>query len=112
MSTPSVGDGRYGRSVATGAVRTLAVARPWADRGRTAEPGSLSGMGELERPITVALPTGICRRCVRALSRRISDVPGVRSLEYDASGGVLRVGGAPDLAALRALGLPVASASG
>ncbi|MCW3845472.1 heavy-metal-associated domain-containing protein, partial [Micromonospora yasonensis] len=56
-------------------------------------------MGEQERPTTVTLPAGICRRCVRVLSRRISDVPGVLSLEYDADAGVLRIGGEPDLAA-------------
>ncbi|MGW5673067.1 heavy-metal-associated domain-containing protein, partial [Micromonospora sp. NPDC003776] len=89
-----------------------AAGRRAADSGRTAAAGRLPGMGERERPTTVALPAGICRRCVRALSRRISDVPGVLSLEYDAAAGVLRVGGEPDLAALRALGLPVTPASG
>ncbi|WP_446220030.1 heavy-metal-associated domain-containing protein [Micromonospora sp. IBHARD004] len=52
----------------------------------------------------VALPPGICRRCVRAVSRRVSDLPGVVSLEFDADAGVLRVGGEVDPAALRRAG--------
>jgi len=31
------------------------------------------------------IPHGLCRRCVRALSRRLRDLPGVVSFEIDAS---------------------------
>lgn len=58
----------------------------------------------------VALPPGICRRCVRAVSRRVSDLPGVVSLEFDADAGVLRVGGEVDPAALRRAGSAVCPA--
>jgi copper chaperone CopZ len=46
----------------------------------------------------------MCRCCVRAVSRRLSDVPGVVSLTYDAAEGVLRVGGDVRLEALRRAG--------
>ncbi|MFE9694488.1 heavy-metal-associated domain-containing protein [Micromonospora sp. NPDC005806] len=59
------------------------------------------------RVLTVALPTGMCRRCVRAVSRRVSDLPGVVSLEFDVDAGTLRVGGEVDPAALRRAGLAV-----
>ncbi|MEU8264715.1 heavy-metal-associated domain-containing protein [Micromonospora sp. NPDC048999] len=62
------------------------------------------------RVVTVVLPPGICRRCVRAVSRRVSDLPGVVSLEFDADVGVLRVGGEVDPAALRRAGLVVCPA--
>lgn len=50
----------------------------------------------------VAVPAGLCRRCVRLLSRRASDVPGVVSLRVDAARGLLRVSGAVDPEALAA----------
>ncbi|MFU8854457.1 cation transporter [Micromonospora sp. SL1-18] len=53
------------------------------------------------RVAIVALPPGLCRRCVRVVSRRVSDLPGVVSLEFDVDAGVLRVGGEVDPAALR-----------
>ncbi|MBY8874585.1 heavy-metal-associated domain-containing protein [Micromonospora sp. PLK6-60] len=54
--------------------------------------------------LSVPLPDGICRHCVRWISGRLRDLPGVVSLEYDADRRVLRVGGEPDLAALRRAG--------
>ncbi|MFU8874644.1 heavy-metal-associated domain-containing protein [Micromonospora sp. SL4-19] len=65
---------------------------------------------ESTRVVTVALPPGICRRCVRTVSRRVSDLPGVVSLEFDADAGVLRVGGEVDPAVLRRAGLAVCPA--
>jgi len=62
------------------------------------------------RVVTVVLPPGICRRCVRAFSRRVSDLPGVVSLEFDGDAGLLRVGGEVDPAALRRAGLAVCPA--
>ncbi|MET7970959.1 heavy-metal-associated domain-containing protein [Micromonospora sp. NPDC005305] len=56
---------------------------------------------------TVRLPPGMCRRCVRAVSRRVSDLPGVVSLEFDVDAGTLRVGGEVDSSALRWAGLAV-----
>ncbi|MGC9671176.1 cation transporter [Planosporangium sp. 12N6] len=46
--------------------------------------------------VVVPLPTGLCRRCVRTVSRRVRDVPGVVSLEVDAVRGLLRVCGDAD----------------
>ncbi|SBT41309.1 heavy-metal-associated domain-containing protein [Micromonospora narathiwatensis] len=60
--------------------------------------------------VTVVLPPGICRRCVRVFSRRVSDLPGVVSLEFDGDAGLLRVGGEVDPAALRRAGLAVCPA--
>ncbi|WP_406075243.1 hypothetical protein [Micromonospora sp. NBC_01638] len=57
------------------------------------------------RVVTVGLPPGMCRRCVRVLSRRVSDLPGVVSLEFDVAAGVLRVGGRVNPAVLRRAGL-------
>ncbi|MFJ8578252.1 cation transporter [Micromonospora sp. NPDC093277] len=60
--------------------------------------------------VTVALPPGICRRCVRVVSRRVSDLPGVVSLEFDGDAGLLRVGGDIDPAALDRAGLAICPA--
>jgi copper chaperone CopZ len=58
--------------------------------------------------ITVFVAAPLCRRCVRIVSRWVSDVPGVVSLEVDAAGGRLRIGGDVDvqqlLAAIRSAG--------
>lgn len=62
------------------------------------------------RVTIVALPPGMCRRCVRAVSRRVSDLPGVVSLEFDVEAGALRVGGEVDPAALDRAGLTVCPA--
>jgi hypothetical protein len=62
------------------------------------------------RVAVVVLPPGMCRRCVRRVSRRVSDLPGVVSLEFDVAAGVLRVGGDVDPAALRRAGLTVCPA--
>ncbi len=66
--------------------------------------------GAPARVTVVVLPPGMCRRCVRAVSRRVSDLPGVVSLEFDVAAGVLRVGGDVDSAALRRAGLRVCPA--
>ncbi|MET8908961.1 heavy-metal-associated domain-containing protein [Micromonospora sp. NPDC004551] len=63
--------------------------------------------GASTRVTTVRLPPGICRRCVRAVSGRVSDLPGVVSLEFDVDAATLRVGGEVDPAALRRAGLAV-----
>jgi hypothetical protein len=49
------------------------------------------------------IPPGLCRRCVRALSRRLRDVPGTVWFEIDAAAGRLSVGGDVDPAALAAV---------
>ncbi len=43
--------------------------------------------------VTVAVPAGLCRRCVRLLSRRVSDLPGVVSLQVEPDRGLLLVSG-------------------
>jgi copper chaperone CopZ len=61
--------------------------------------------------VTVALPAGLCRRCVRLLSRRVADVPGVVSLQVEPVRGRLSVRGDVDpdalLAARDDAGFPV-----
>src|SRR3954469_5409262 len=42
------------------------------------------------------IPRGLCRRCVRALSRRLRDLPGVVSFEIDASAGRVWINGDVD----------------
>jgi copper chaperone CopZ len=48
------------------------------------------------RTVVVAVPPGLCRRCVRAISRRLRDVPGVVTFQIDAERGVVTIGGNPD----------------
>ncbi|HEX5206030.1 heavy-metal-associated domain-containing protein [Paractinoplanes rhizophilus] len=50
--------------------------------------------------VTVPVPGGLCRRCVRRLSRHVSDVPGVVSVRVDP--GRLVVTGDMDLGSIRA----------
>jgi copper chaperone CopZ len=52
--------------------------------------------------IMVPVSATLCRRCVRIVSRRVRDVPGVMSLEFDAARGVLLIRGDVDRAALLA----------
>jgi copper chaperone CopZ len=65
----------------------------------------------MSHDVTVPLPAGLCRRCVRLLSRRISDLPGVVSLQVEPARARLRVRGAVDrdvvLAARDAAGFAV-----
>jgi hypothetical protein len=48
------------------------------------------------------LPVGLCRRCLRSLSRRLRDVPGVVWFEVDAAAGLLRISGDVDPVAVEA----------
>ena len=41
------------------------------------------------------------RRCVRAISALVSDVPGVRTVEVDLAAGTVRVTGTPEAAVVR-----------
>lgn len=45
----------------------------------------------------VEIPTGLCRRCVRRVSRRLRDLPGVAAFEVDAVGGRVWIDGDVDL---------------
>lgn len=47
----------------------------------------------------LALPKGLCRKCVRALSRRLRDLPGVVWFHVDAAAGQVLINGEVDLAA-------------
>jgi len=58
--------------------------------------------------MALALGGPLCRRCVRMISRRLSDVPGVASLRVDAATGVVHVSGSADPAQL-AGALPAAT---
>ena len=55
------------------------------------------------RRTALEIPMGLCRRCVRSLSRRLRDVSGVVSFEIDAARGVVWVDGETDPAELDAL---------
>jgi copper chaperone CopZ len=56
----------------------------------------------MDDEVTVAVPPGLCRRCVRLLSRHVRDVPGVVSMQVEQAIGRLSVTGDVDAAALRA----------
>jgi hypothetical protein len=56
----------------------------------------------MDEDVTVPVPAGLCRRCVRLLSRHVSDVPGVVSLQVAPVQGRLTVTGDVDAAAVRA----------
>ena len=56
----------------------------------------------MDDEVTVAVPAGLCRRCVRLLSRHVRDVPGVVSLQVEPVRGRLSVTGDVDPAELRA----------
>jgi copper chaperone CopZ len=79
-----------------------------------------SGRAEGAEPgvpvITVFVGAQMCRRCVRIVSRRVSDVPGVVSLQVDAAGGRLQVRGDVDyqelLAAIRSAGFAATATPG
>ena len=43
--------------------------------------------------IVLEIPQGLCRRCVRALSRRLRDLPGTVSFEVDAEAGRVWISG-------------------
>jgi copper chaperone CopZ len=51
---------------------------------------------------TVLIDRHLCRRCVRAVSRRLRDLPGVRSFVVDVAEGRVTVVGDIDRAALEA----------
>lgn len=51
---------------------------------------------------TLEIPPGLCRRCVRALSRRLRDLPGVGAFEIDAVSGRVWISGDVDQAAAEA----------
>lgn len=51
----------------------------------------------------LAVPQGLCRRCVRALGRRLQDLPGMVWFEIDAAAGLVRIQGNVDVAAAEAL---------
>lgn len=46
--------------------------------------------------LTISVRARLCRRCVRAVSRLVRDVPGVVSFEVDAARGLLLVQGDVD----------------
>ena len=54
----------------------------------------------MDEEVTVAVPAGLCRRCVRLLSRHVRDLPGVVSLQVGPER--LAVRGEVDVGAVRA----------
>lgn len=90
-----------GPSVAARAVHILAKKRRRADSGRTARTRSVLVMTTRNRQV-LRLPPGLCRRCVRALSRRLRDVPGMVWFEVDAAAGLLWFSGDVDQATVEA----------
>jgi hypothetical protein len=57
--------------------------------------------GARERQV-LAIPPGLSRACVRELSRRLRDLPGIVAFEVDAAAGRVVVSGNVDLAAAEA----------
>jgi hypothetical protein len=51
----------------------------------------------------VEIPPGLCRRCMRALSRGLRDLPGVVAFEIDATAGRVRISGDVDHGAAEAV---------
>ena len=51
----------------------------------------------------LALPQGLCRKCLRVLSRRLRDLSGVVWFQIDAAAGQVLVAGDVDLAAVEAV---------
>jgi ribosomal protein S14 len=81
--------GSVSRSLAGGAVGNLA-----GDGQRVDSPARHRGcMTTGPQRLALQIPQGLCRRCVRALSRRLRDLPGVAAFEIDASGGRVWVSG-------------------
>src|SRR4051794_23660596 len=84
--------------------------RRGVDSGWTADRGSLILMPSTSEPSNhrerhrqgLEIPQGLCRRCVRALSGRLRDLPGVVSFEVDAAAGRVWVSGDVDPAAAQA----------
>jgi copper chaperone CopZ len=78
------------------------------------ERGRVQGAEPAAPVVTVFVAAPLCRRCVRIVSRQISDVPGVVSLEVDAAAGRLRIRGGVDhgrlLVAISSAGFAVRSA--
>lgn len=58
----------------------------------SSQPGSRHGR---ERRAMV-IPVGLCRRCVRRLSRLLRDLPGVVSFEVDSANGRVWIDGGVD----------------
>jgi hypothetical protein len=81
------------------------VDSPW-----TAVRGSLILMPGTSQPSNhrerhrqgLEIPQGLCRRCVRALSRRLRGLPGMVSFEIDAAAGRVWISGEVDPAAAHA----------
>ena len=57
--------------------------------------------GARERQV-LAIPPGLSRACVRELSRRLRDLPGIVSFEVDAAGARVVISGNVDPAAAEA----------
>ena len=51
----------------------------------------------------LTVPRGLCPACVRALSRRLRDLPGMVWFEIDGSAGVVRFDGRVDLTVVAAV---------
>jgi hypothetical protein len=86
-------------------VRALPVAwRPGDAGGQRADRRARQGVGmpSIQDRHVLVLPEGMCRRCVRALSRRLRDLPGVVWFEIDVAAGVARISGEMDVAAAQA----------
>jgi hypothetical protein len=56
----------------------------------------------IEKRQALPLPPGLCRRCVRTLSRRLSDLPNMVWFQVDAAAGLLWFSGGADPATVEA----------
>ena len=62
-------------------------------------PGHRESMATVRDPHVLVLPKDLCRHCLRALSRRLRDVPGVAWFQIEAAAGQVLIAGDVDLAA-------------
>ena len=75
-----------------------------ADGQRTdGGPGQCESMPTVRDHHVLALPKGLCHKCLRALSRRLRDLPGVVWFQIDAAAGQVLIAGDVDLAAAEAV---------
>ena len=66
-------------------------------------PGHCESMPSTPEHNVLMLPKGLCHKCLRVLSRRLRDLPGVVWLQIDAATGQVQIAGDVDLAAAEAV---------
>ncbi|MFC0864046.1 heavy-metal-associated domain-containing protein [Sphaerimonospora cavernae] len=94
---PPAGGAGYGRAAQTGAGTAGRTADGQRGASKVGQPDRMAeGSRQEADMLTVSVQARLCRRCVRAVSRLVRDVPGVVSFEVDAARGLLLVQGDVD----------------